>query len=270
MAYNFLGTFSSGQYKELAAFCTTQGKDIQYRINYLEGELRRVGYLTVTFDPATGYIKEVTASPASSLVYKVLNAYTLLGGNPIKELPIRSIYEPIFLPQGTASGTSKEWSNKRIVRNSFRYDAYIGILIDNLKSWVLESVGFKREDLEFKLKKLVDLSDQYFMERFVLKIVGNIPSSDKATAKSIPAALTAWADSRLAMIPKDVDPDKREQQVILGPLSDMLSVISQEVASTSHPSVSIDDNDIFGLTAGPIQYTFAVDGNQGDDIPIQE
>jgi len=271
MAYNFLGTFSTGQYKQLSEFVTLQGRAIELRIAYLNGEIKRIGGLAITFDTNTGLIAEISAAPSASLLGKLFSAYCLVGGFPLKELNIHNIWDPIFKPQGNESGTLEGYSNKRSDRNPYRQDALMGSYIQYMKSWILDSIGFKREDLEFKIKKLVDLSDSYFMELFNLEIVGNLTQADtdKALVSAAPSALEEWAQSKLAEVTDEGDPDPRRRQVALMPLTEMLAFITEEVGSGQFKSISQKDDDILGLTAGPVQLTFDISQDQGaEDIPI--
>jgi hypothetical protein len=273
MAFNFLGTFSTGQYKLLKEFSLFQKRDIENRINYLTGEIRRTGVLTVTFDTETGLIDTISASGKKSILGKIFSAYTLLGGIPKNELPIRAFTDPVFLPPGTPSGLSTQFSNKRNIRNSFRNDAYVGMLIGNLKQWIINSIKFKREDLEFKIKKLVDWSDQCSMEILMLQIVGDITgneSLEKTIISSVPEATRAWITERTKLLVEDTQEDSSKKLIVLSSLDDMITFLDEEAYSQSHPSVTIDDSDIFGYSAGKIQESFDTNASIEDDITTVE
>jgi hypothetical protein len=278
MAFNFLGTLSSGQFVELSRFLTYQKEDIEDRYWYLNGELRRVGFLTVTFDTETGYITAFQAGPPTSLLGKLVTAYKLLGGNPLRDLPIRTFTDPIFMNPGSSTKSSKQFSNKREKRSSFHQDSLIGMYMGQLKEWAIGAITYKREDLEFKIKKLVDWSDQLFTELFVLDVVGNISglatgntetASTGAPPRGIPAGLVDWVESRLREIPVPTVTDPRQKTMILAPFADMLKFVTDEVYSGTYPSVTNNDQDIYGLTAGKIINSFNVDPDQVvDPIPV--
>jgi hypothetical protein len=62
---------------------------------------------------------------------------------------------------GTVSGgISEEFSDGRRYRGSIRFDRNMGLKVERLRSWQLEQIKFKREHLEFKIKRCLDYSDQ--------------------------------------------------------------------------------------------------------------
>jgi len=271
MAFDFLGTFTSGQYMRLEEFLELQQGDIQGRINYLQGEIRRTGVLVVTFDINTGYIESIEASPDKSLIGKLFSAYILQGGEPEKELPIRSFNDPIYLPQGSAQAMPTEFSNKRQIRESYRYDSYMSLIIHSLKEWVLESIKFKREDLEFKMKKLMDWSDQCAFEAITLGVVGDIKveeQSEEEIDKKVPDGAQDYYMEKYAQIAQAESEDPMKKMVVLSSLTAMIEEANTEVYSGDHGSVTIEDGDVFGLTAGKIRKTMESDKDVEDDIPI--
>lgn len=250
MAFNFLGTFSLGQFDELEKFLKYQEADIPKRISYLQSEIRRTGSLVVTFDTSTGYIEKITASPKNSLVGKLFDAYKLSGGYPEKDLPVRSIDDPIFLPQGSATASAKEFNNKRSLRNSYQYDFYIALIVSSLKEWVLNSIKFKREDIEYKIKKLVDWSDQCAFEILVLEIVAGIESGEVDLSERVSEASKDYVVERQAALAQVQVENPRKKTVVLSSLSEMLQEANSEISSEVHESISKDLADYLGLSAG--------------------
>jgi len=271
VAFDFLGTFSTGQYLELERFLGIQERDIQKRINYLQGEIRRTGGLVVIFDSSTGYIEKIEASSDKSLVGKLFNAYILQGGNPVNELPIRSFDDPVYLHQGSSTSSVTEYSNKRIIRNAFRFDTYPSSFISNLKTWVLDVIKFKREDLEFKLKKLVDWTDQCAFEIAMLELVGGITIDDEPSMEGkVAVGGEEIAQAGMQKILEVAVESPLKRMIVLTDLSDMLETVLAEVRSGDHPSITNNDEDVFGLGAGKIMESMPLREGEKDPIAVLE
>jgi len=143
--------------------------ELRLRKSWLQRELRRVGVFTTSYDGA----KPVRFS-ATGYAGKLLQAYRILGGVPEHTMLLRTRDKPVFKTQAqgvtvqkdatTSGGFSDVYSNGRRERGTQRFDRDIGIQIENLKRWQLESVKFKRERLEYKIKRALDYSDQIQQE----------------------------------------------------------------------------------------------------------
>jgi hypothetical protein len=178
MAFNFWGTFTQGQYEAFKTFSLVQKTDIDNRRKWLETEIRRVGIFSTDYDDNNNPIS-FSCSPAISYGAKLLEAYRILGGIPEQDFLLRTIDKPVFLTEGApitfddngtvSGGTSEEFSDGRRYRGSIRFDRDMGLKVNRLRSWQLEQIKFKREHLEFKIKRCLDYSDQIAAEIVQLK-----------------------------------------------------------------------------------------------------
>jgi hypothetical protein len=170
MAFNFFGTFTTGQFDRFRTFSKLQEQDLKSRISWLRAELNRVGVFTTTYDP-DGRPLQFSASPSNSYAAKLMLAYKILGGWPEYEMLLKTRDMPVFKVRGTAldpddhdSGSSTMYSNGRRERSGQRFDRDVGLKASKVKAWQLEVVKRKRESLEFKIKKALDYSDQISQE----------------------------------------------------------------------------------------------------------
>lgn len=177
MAFNFLGTFTTGQLEQLVTFAKIQETEINDRKKFLLRKISEVGVFTTEYDEETKYPVKYSVSD-SSYAGKLLQAYKALGGNPEKEFILRTRDQPVFLvkgnnlntrdPQDTASGFSDLYSNGRRYRGNQRFDRDVAVLVEKLKKWQLESIKRKRELLEYKIKRSLDYADELQLEYDVL------------------------------------------------------------------------------------------------------
>jgi hypothetical protein len=267
MTFNFLGTLSTGQYVDFSAFLTLQNRDIANRIAYLRGEISRTGVLSTTWDTDTGIVKGIGATPANSVLNKLLSAYPMLGGYPTHELTIHSFNDTVYMPMGSNKALNKQFSNHRVARNSYRDDAVTAELMFALKRNFLAQIRFKHEDLEYKIKKLVDWCDQCVYELFILENLGNITQDNVVLQSLTPTEQTLF--SRYTQYFPTRPNDARQRTIYLMPLLDVLASVDKEIRSGDHQSVNIDDTDYLGLMAGAIRRAVAadVDVSEADDIP---
>lgn len=172
MAFNFYGTFTTGQYNKYMYFSKLQEQDLKKRVSWLQSELLRVGVFTTTYDEDQRPVS-FTVNPFNSYGAKLLLAYKILGGVPEEEMLLRTRDQAVFLTQGTDintdpedldSGGSTEYTNGRLFRGTIRFDRDLGIQVAKTRKWQLEAIKRKRESLEFKIKKALDLSDQLQQE----------------------------------------------------------------------------------------------------------
>lgn len=182
MAFSFWGTFSTGQFEQLRLFAKVQERDLSDRKLWLSAQLQRNGIFVTDYDSATYLPISFTATP-NSYADKLFTAYRALGGNPETEFLLRTTDKPVFLTRGVnispnegsdpTSGYSDLFTNGRRIRGTQRFDRDIGLKIEQLKSWQLESIKKKRESIEFKIKRALDYSDQLQREIDVINILLN-------------------------------------------------------------------------------------------------
>lgn len=111
---------------------------------------------------------------ATGYAGKLIQAYRILGGVPEQTMLLRTRDKPVYKKRGTElvvdqnattdGGYSDVYSNGRRERGGQRFDRDLGIQVEKIKSWQLESIKFKRERLEYKIKRALDYSDQVQQE----------------------------------------------------------------------------------------------------------
>jgi hypothetical protein len=173
MAFNFYGTFTTGQFNKFMYFSKLQEQDLRKRIAWLDSQLLRVGIFTTEYNE-NNFPLSFTVSPDYSYGAKLLLAYKILGGVPEEDMLLRTRDLPVYLtrgvdldsdPENFGSGVSNEYTNGRLNRGTIRFDRDLGIQVQKVKNWQHEVIKRKRENLEFKIKRTLDLSDQLQQER---------------------------------------------------------------------------------------------------------
>jgi hypothetical protein len=171
----------------LVKFSKIQERDLAARIKWLGSQLLKNGIFTTEFDPQTSMPTSYLVDGPNSYGYKLFSAYRALGGNPERDFILRTSDKPVFLTRGknissdntdTTAGYSDTFTNGRRVRGEQRFDRDLGLAVDKLKVWQLESIKRKREHLEFKIKRCIDYSDQLQSEINLLTNL-NDPESGK-------------------------------------------------------------------------------------------
>jgi hypothetical protein len=178
MAFNFFGTANEAQFDDLENFSEIQRKDLLNRRQWLRTQIDRIGTYATLYDKATGEPLKFVPTP-NSYADKLLQAYKILGGIPEQDFLLRSSTDPVFLTKGppiddsttVAGGTSDMFSNKRRNRGGMRFDNQIGNLVVKMKNWQLEIIKRKREHLEYKIKRTLDVSDQMIKEIVQIDII---------------------------------------------------------------------------------------------------
>lgn len=176
MAFNFLGTFTAEEVLALLAFAEDQLQDVEDRIAYLKGQITRVGWIQYELNEQRLPVS-YTIEPTNSLLAKYVRGYHFYGGN-LLDLTILSRGQWISFSQedpdlnsiNTSSAGSLQSINAQVrdVANLHGDDAVPAIAVDKIKSFMIPAIQAKREDYEFKLKKALDLADQYLEEIILL------------------------------------------------------------------------------------------------------
>lgn len=192
MSFNFFGTFTSAQWDDFLSFVSIQRVDLQARYEWLDKQLSRNGIFSTEYDDVTNnptpYDPETKSggfmcSPVNSYGAKLLTAYRMLGGTPELDMLLRTTDKPVFLTRGvnTATGDGAQrtgysdvYSNGRRDRGGMRFDRDLGLLVNAVKSPIVEAIKLKRERLEFKLKRALDYSDQLQREyNMIATLIGD-------------------------------------------------------------------------------------------------
>jgi len=173
MAFDFLGTFSRSDFAGLFQYAEAHLVNVEPRIEYLKSEIERLGWLEYEFDEE-GIRVAYTVRPVNSLLAKYSRAFEYYGGD-LTDLQIRSRGDWIFVTKGEfdlsdarpyAGGKPSEGDYKK--SNRHYNDDVPGNYVHSVKEWVLPSIKRRLEDLEFRIKRVVDLSDQHVNEIILL------------------------------------------------------------------------------------------------------
>lgn len=111
---------------------------------------------------------------ASGYAGKLLKAYRILGGNPEKDMLLRTRNLTVYKERsfsvsvakegGVSGGFSDLYTSSRRERGGQRFDRDLGIKVMKVKEWQLGAIKMKRERLEIKIKRALDYSDQLEVE----------------------------------------------------------------------------------------------------------
>lgn len=170
MAFNFAGTFTTGQWEAFKVFTQIQVYDLKLRKKWLEVQLERTGGFATTYNGSAPSKFTVPPSYAS----KLIEAYKIFGGVPERDMLLRDRDNTVFLVRSSTSeigadgrpvgGDSDTYSNGRRFRGNQRFDKFLALKVERLKQWQLSSIKSKRERLEYKIKAALDYSDQLEQE----------------------------------------------------------------------------------------------------------
>lgn len=157
MAYEFLGTFNAAMYGRLKTFVQSQKVFIEDRINHLSAEIDRIGQITFKYDNGVpiGYVAD-----SDSYLGKLLAAYEVLGGNPVVDLRVRLIIDPVYLLTGSEEAPPGMMSNGEVVGAKGLNDADSGDLIRPYREGFNSTIYRRFDYLERKIRRAVDYADQ--------------------------------------------------------------------------------------------------------------
>lgn len=208
MAFDFLGTFNLSQHGRLAKYATSQVSDIPARLNHLTAEQTRIGVVVFTYDKAsvTGY----EPSPANSYIGKLLRAYEVLGGDPFFDLKLRSKgSQAVFLAKADETRPARVRSDGVVLAGEGLADAPSAVLGQQLRDWMYDTLQYKREHLERKIRRAMDYADQLADEIALLKTVQGDATVDGSAQNLLQAIQALITDRTYRAIADDKsqDPD---------------------------------------------------------------
>jgi len=151
-----LGTFNRSQFERLKAFARAQVQDIDGRILHLSAEQARIGNIAFAFDKATvtGYVG------GDTYLGKLLYVYEVMGGDPFFDLKVRQKSQAVFLIRGNESRPSTQMSDGRIVGTEGLADGLSSELVHQLRGWMEDSLAYKRDNIERKIRRALDYFEQ--------------------------------------------------------------------------------------------------------------
>lgn len=175
MAFNFLGTFSAAEVQALLNFAQAQLPDTEAKIAYLQGQINRVGWIQYTLDASRVPISYVI-EPESSLLAKYVRSYQFYGGD-LLDLSVRSRGQWISFSredpsldssQANTGGSLEAAAQVQDEENLHADDGVPAIAVSKVKDFITPAIQLKRENYEFRIKKALDLADQYLEEIILL------------------------------------------------------------------------------------------------------
>ena len=169
---HYLGSFNKAQFDRFAAFARSQLPNVEARINHLEFEKSRIGQLVFVYEDGRGG-KPVSyqATPANSYIAKLLSVYEVLGGNAFIDLRIRLRGNPVYAVGGDETTTSKVMSNGESIGLKGMGDAPTSELMIAAQGWLRDSLGYRFNRIERKIRIAVDYYDQLDLDVQELKLM---------------------------------------------------------------------------------------------------
>jgi hypothetical protein len=173
MAFNFLGTYKEPEIRALLEFARNQLKDVDSRIDRLKGQIQRYGWLSYEKN-SEGDITGYTITPENSVLAKHVTSYEYYGGD-VADLNIIPRGKWLYRSKGSIEDDpygggfqGGEIEGAEYGDNRHRDDANPAIVSSKVKDWIVPAIRKKREKFEYKIKRDIDLVDQYLNEILLL------------------------------------------------------------------------------------------------------
>lgn len=208
MSFQWLGTFRQGSWQAYRRFILEERRDVGERMAVIEAELTRIGEITVYYgstvdDEGETVIteeRENVSVPSDSSLGKLLQAYMALGGNPFdislfldpdstvivddtdpeqagqETQPHGGVVYPksgSYVPGERYDGgflQIKKYVPARVGGRKSLGDTNVASKIDMGRRWVRQEIQTKRNDLEARIIKLMDLREQLLEEQEALTL----------------------------------------------------------------------------------------------------
>jgi hypothetical protein len=205
LAYDFLGTFNAAQFERFAAFARGQLALATARLTHLRAEKARVGSLRFNYDQGgvpIGYTKD----PPTTYLGKLMAAYEVLGGDATLDLNVRSMSQPLFLMKGSETSNAQMMSNGEIVGMPGLADAPSAVLMQRAQAWISDTILYRRDYLERKIRRMVDYSDRLQSEISMLQKIVQDSTVEGSLENLIAQVHELIGDRTYRATTKDTDP----------------------------------------------------------------
>lgn len=183
MAHDFLGTFNRAQFERFAAFARSQLALVEGRIQHLQAEIDRIGVLVFQYDKG-GVPIGYTVDPPESYIGRLMAVYEILGGDAFYDLNVRALTQPVFLHKGSESSNPQMMSNGEILPSGALADAPSAVLMQKARGWIEDTLLYRRDNLERKIRRMVDYVDHLEEEVTLLKTIDGA-STDAGSLEEI-------------------------------------------------------------------------------------
>lgn len=170
MAHDFLGTFNKSQLDRLVAHVRAQGGLVQGRILHLETEKNRIGLPVFKYDEK-GVPIGYSVDPPTSYIAKLMVAYEVLGGDPFYDLNLRLRTSPVYKQAGSEMEEPELMSNGEVIGAQGLADGVSATAVQELKAFVPDTLYWRRERLERKIRRALDYFDQLDAESQALQLM---------------------------------------------------------------------------------------------------
>jgi hypothetical protein len=189
-----LGTFNASQFKRLQTFAQAQLADIPGRLAHLAAEQARVGNVLFQFNQSV--VVSYAVSDPDSYIGRLFAVYEILGGDAFYDLPLRqSQTQALFLMKGDESHSAQLISNGKVVGTQGLMDADSAIPVQQIRAWMNDSIQYKREAIERKIRRALDYADQLAAEAQLLNTIQGDATTTGSLANLI-AAINALITSQ--------------------------------------------------------------------------
>ncbi len=208
MSFDHLGTFNLSQFQRLSKYTLAQIQDIDGRITHLSAEIARIGSVAYSFDKAkvTGY----TVNPSESYMGRLFRVYLVLGGDPYFDLKLRAkSTQALWLLRADETRAPQVMNDGKVVFTGGLADATSAVLGQQIRDWMSDTLQYKRELLERKIRRALDYSDQLNDEITQLKTIKADASVNGSAANMIGAVQQLITNRTYRAIADDkgIDPD---------------------------------------------------------------
>lgn len=214
MAYDFLGTFNAAQFGRFAAFARGQLALATARLTHLRAERARVGTIIFNYDQGgvpIGYTKD----HPNTYLGKLVAAYEVLGGDPMFDLNLRSKAQPLFLMKGSETTNPQMMSNGEIVGMPGLADGASAVIVQQMHGWLDDTLSYRRDYLERKIRRMFDYSDRLQAEISTLQQITQDATVNGSLESLVKQVDDLIADRTYRATTKDMDPFNKKGQAPL-------------------------------------------------------
>jgi len=199
MSYGWLGTFRQGSWRSFRSYILNERRDVEKQLAVIQAELTRIGQIMVQYarddlGNVTEERKGMMVTQGSSLD-KLMRAYIAQGGNPfdislfltpdatlfddslgnddITEIHTQP-YGGVIYPKSDTYGLGAIYEGGFLVVKKYVYarvggrkeleDERVANLVADARGWANQGIQEKRNDLEARIIKLMDLREQFLLE----------------------------------------------------------------------------------------------------------
>lgn len=178
------------------------------RLLHLVAEQTRIGTIQFTYDAGgnpIGY--DAGGTPPVTYIGKLVAAYEILGGDPLFDLQIRSMSQPVYMLPGTNTTPAQQLSSGDIVAQPGLMDGQSADVVQNAQAWAPDVLKYKRENIERKVRRAMDYVDSLTAEINTLTYILSDSSNTESLQYYITQIQTLLADPNYRRAYNDLNQD---------------------------------------------------------------